>query len=118
MRATVEICNRLRSSKFLYAAMIPHMLLAIGTVSLFNMIYYLRSERSKDLLYGVLYGVKAALRRASELLMQVNARVMGVVLNAFNLRSTGGYYYYYGSKYAGRYYQQSEDEQKLGASAS
>lgn len=61
---------------------------------------------------------KAALRRASELLMQVNARVMGVVLNAFNLRSADGYYYYYGSKYARRYYQQSEDEQKLGASAS
>ena len=61
---------------------------------------------------------KAALRRASELLMQVNAQVMGVVLNAFNLRSADGYYYYYGSKYAGRYYQQSEEEQKLGASAS
>jgi hyaluronan synthase len=37
-------------------AMIPRMLLAIGTVSLFNMIYYLRSERSKDFVYGVLYG--------------------------------------------------------------
>lgn len=61
---------------------------------------------------------KAALRRASELLMQVNARVMGVVLNAFNLRSADGYYYYYGSKYASRYYQQSEEEQKQGASAS
>ncbi len=60
---------------------------------------------------------KAALRRASELLMQVNARVMGVVLNAFNLRSADGYYYY-GSKYASRYYQQGEEEQKLGASAS
>ncbi len=52
------------------------------------------------------------------LLMQVNAaRVMGVVLNAFNLRSADGYYYY-GSKYASRYYQQGEEEQKLGASAS
>ncbi len=61
---------------------------------------------------------KGALRRASEPLMQVNARVMGVVLNAFNLRSADGYYYYYGSKYASRYYQQSEEEQKLGASAS
>ena len=61
---------------------------------------------------------KAALRRASELLMQVNARVMGVVLNAFSLRSADGYYYYYGSKYAHRYYQQNEDEEKLGASAS
>ncbi len=45
---------------------------------------------------------KAALRRASELLMQVNARVMGVVLNTFNLRSADGYYYY-GSKCASRY---------------
>ena len=35
--------------------MIPRMLLAIGMVSLFNMIYYLRSERSKDFVYGVLY---------------------------------------------------------------
>ena len=61
---------------------------------------------------------KAALRRASELLTQVNARVMGVVLNAFNLRSADGYYYYYGSKYASRYYQQSEEEQKQGAHAS
>lgn len=61
---------------------------------------------------------KAALRRASELLTQVNARVMGVVLNAFNMRSADGYYYYYGSKYASRYYQQSEEEQKQGAHAS
>ena len=36
--------------------MIPRLLLAIGVVSLFNMIYYLRSERSKDFVYGVLYG--------------------------------------------------------------
>jgi len=36
--------------------MIPRILLAIGVVSLFNMIYYLRSERSKDFVYGVLYG--------------------------------------------------------------
>ncbi len=59
---------------------------------------------------------KAALRRASDLLTQVNARVMGVVLNAFDLRSADGYYYYYyyGSKYASRYDQQSEEEQKLG----
>jgi len=51
---------------------------------------------------------KAALRRASELLLQVNARVMGVVLNAFNVHSAEGYYNYYGSKYASRYYEQSE----------
>jgi succinoglycan biosynthesis transport protein ExoP len=60
---------------------------------------------------------KAALRRASGLLMQVNARVMGIVLNAFNVHSADGYYYYYGSKYANRYYQQSEEE-NLGAHAS
>jgi polysaccharide biosynthesis transport protein len=53
---------------------------------------------------------KAALRRASELLQQVNARVMGVVLNAFNVHSADGYYNYYGSKYASRYYEQSEEE--------
>ena len=53
---------------------------------------------------------KAALRRASELLLQVNARVMGVVLNAFNVHSGEGYYNYYGSKYASRYYEQSEEE--------
>jgi polysaccharide biosynthesis transport protein len=52
---------------------------------------------------------KAALRRASELLLQVNARVMGVVLNAFNMHS-GESYYNYGSKYASRYYEQSEEE--------
>jgi len=55
---------------------------------------------------------KAALRRASELLQQVNARVMGIVLNAFNLRSADGYYYYYGSKYSSGYYQPSEDKNR------
>jgi Mrp family chromosome partitioning ATPase len=56
---------------------------------------------------------KGAVRRASELLQQVNARVMGIVLNAFNIRSTdGNYYYYYGSKYSGRYYQQPEEESR------
>jgi polysaccharide biosynthesis transport protein len=55
---------------------------------------------------------KAALRRASELLQQVNARVMGVVLNAFNVHSADGYYNYYGSKYASRYYEQSEVENR------
>jgi polysaccharide biosynthesis transport protein len=55
---------------------------------------------------------KAALRRASELLQQVNARVMGVVLNAFNVHAADGYYSYYGGKYAGRYYEQSEAENR------
>ncbi len=34
-------------------------LAAIGLVSLFNMIYYLRSERSKDFVYGIFYGYYA-----------------------------------------------------------
>ena len=46
---------------------------------------------------------RAALRRACDLLLQVNARVMGIVLNALNLNSTGGYYYYSG-RYSSHYY--------------
>jgi capsular exopolysaccharide synthesis family protein len=46
---------------------------------------------------------KPALRRACDLLLQVNAKVMGIVLNAFDLRSADSYYSY-GSRYAGRYY--------------
>lgn len=45
---------------------------------------------------------KAALRRTRELLAQVNARVLGVVVNAVNVDSPDYYhYYYYGSKYGG-----------------
>jgi capsular exopolysaccharide synthesis family protein len=52
---------------------------------------------------------KEALRRARDLLLQVNARVMGVVVNAVDLRSAGSYYYYYyGSKY-GHYYSESSE---------
>jgi capsular exopolysaccharide synthesis family protein len=36
---------------------------------------------------------KPAFRRACDLLLQVNARVMGTVLNALDLRSSEGYYY-------------------------
>jgi capsular exopolysaccharide synthesis family protein len=39
---------------------------------------------------------KDALQRAEDLLFQVNARVMGVILNAVNLASPGNYYYYHG----------------------
>src|SRR5712692_10243321 len=39
---------------------------------------------------------KPALRRACGLLLQVNAKVMGIVLNALNLHSADGYYYSYG----------------------
>ncbi len=47
---------------------------------------------------------KEALRRASELLLQVNARIMGVVVNGIDLGSPDHYYYYYGAKGAAEYY--------------
>ena len=48
---------------------------------------------------------KTALRRARDLLMQVNARVAGVLLNAVDLTSPDYYYYYeYRQKYGGLYY--------------
>jgi succinoglycan biosynthesis transport protein ExoP len=47
---------------------------------------------------------KDALRRAGELLLQVNARVMGVVVNGIDLGSPDHYYYYYGAKAGGHYY--------------
>jgi Mrp family chromosome partitioning ATPase len=49
---------------------------------------------------------KAALRRACDLLLQVNARIMGIVLNALDLRSGDAYYYAYGKVYA-RYYDET-----------
>ena len=49
---------------------------------------------------------KPALRQACDLLLQVDARVMGIVLNAFDLRSADSYYYY-GARYAGSYYNES-----------
>jgi polysaccharide biosynthesis transport protein len=52
---------------------------------------------------------RPALRRACDLLLQVNARVMGIVLNALNLNSVEGYYYYGGS-YSNSYY--TEDSSK------
>ena len=52
---------------------------------------------------------KQALRRARELLVQVNARVAGVLLNAVDLTSPDYYYYYeYQGKYGHRYYQEDE----------
>jgi len=50
---------------------------------------------------------KDALRRSRDLLTQVNARVLGVVVNAVDLKSPDSYYYYYGSNYGGRYYDES-----------
>ena len=53
---------------------------------------------------------KLALRRACDLLLHVNARVMGIVLNALDLRSGGGYYYSYGSPDAHRYYDEASPQ--------
>ena len=50
---------------------------------------------------------KDALRRARDLLAQVNARVMGVVVNAIDLQSPDMYYYYYGAKHGGHYYDEN-----------
>ena len=57
---------------------------------------------------------KAALRRVRDLLSHVNARVTGIVVNAFDLHSGSSYYYQYNSKYYGRYYE--EDAPKNGTS--
>jgi polysaccharide biosynthesis transport protein len=48
---------------------------------------------------------KAALRRVRDLLAHVNARITGVVVNAFDLHSNSSYYHQYDSKYYGRYYE-------------
>jgi polysaccharide biosynthesis transport protein len=65
---------------------------------------------------------KQALRRSREILMQVNARVAGVLLNAVDLSSPDYYYYYeYQGKYGHRYYQEdelSEGEDSLPTSTS
>ena len=51
---------------------------------------------------------KQALRRSRDVLLQVNAKVSGVLLNAVDLSSPDYYYYYeYKSKYA-RYYRDDE----------
>jgi capsular exopolysaccharide synthesis family protein len=59
---------------------------------------------------------KAALRRVRDLLSHVNARITGVVVNAFDLHSGGSYYYQYDSKYYGKYYE--DDPHENGTSAS
>ena len=60
---------------------------------------------------------KAALRRACDLLLQVNAKVMGIVLNALNRHSAEGYYQY-GGRYADHYYHEESPEDKPTVSAS
>ena len=55
---------------------------------------------------------KGALRRSRDILMQVNAKVTGVLLNAVDLNSPDYYYYYeYQGKYGHRYY----DEEMTGS---
>ena len=54
---------------------------------------------------------KQALRRSRDILMRVNAKVAGVLLNAVDLISPDYYYYYeYQGKYA-RYYRDDEGSQ-------
>jgi len=54
---------------------------------------------------------KLALRQACELLLQVNARVMGIVLNALTWDSAESYYYY-GGRYSDRYYHEGSGGDK------
>jgi len=70
---------------------------------------------------------KQALRRARDILAQVNAKVVGVLLNAVDLSSPDYYYYYeYQGKYAGYYHEgtsghdddDSDDEDNAEESAS
>ena len=58
---------------------------------------------------------KDALRRAGELLWQVNARVMGIVVNGIDLGSPDHYYYYYGAKAGGQYYDTEAAPEKIDA---
>ena len=54
---------------------------------------------------------KAALRRASVLLAQVNAHVLGIVINALDPQSPDHYdYYYSGSRYAGTYLEEQASD--------
>jgi capsular exopolysaccharide synthesis family protein len=55
---------------------------------------------------------KAALRRVRELLLQVNANIMGVVVNAFNLSSTDHGHYYYSDSENGGYYREESQQAK------
>jgi capsular exopolysaccharide synthesis family protein len=62
---------------------------------------------------------KAALRHACDVLLQVNARVMGIVLNALDRHSAEAYYQYgYGGRYANHYYHDESAEDKSTAVAS
>ena len=54
---------------------------------------------------------KQALRRSRDILMQVNAKVVGVLLNAVDLSSPDYYYYY---EYQGKYSRYYRDEDSAG----
>src|SRR5581483_5867734 len=57
---------------------------------------------------------KQALRRSRDILIQVNARIAGVLLNAVDLSSPDYYYYYeYQGKYGHRYYQEDEPDDAM-----
>ena len=61
---------------------------------------------------------KQALRRARDILVRVNARIAGVLLNAADLKSADYYYYYeYRGKYGNRYYT-ADDKSDLPAAVS
>jgi succinoglycan biosynthesis transport protein ExoP len=55
---------------------------------------------------------KTALRRACEVLFQVNAKIMGIVLNALDVHSADGYYYY-GGRHSGEYYDDDSPKDEL-----
>ena len=59
---------------------------------------------------------KPALRHACDVLLQANARVMGIVLNALDLRSGDGYYYSYGGLYS-QYYDERSPQDETAASS-
>jgi polysaccharide biosynthesis transport protein len=50
---------------------------------------------------------KDAIRRSRDTLHQVNARIIGIVMNAVDLRSPDLYYYYYYSKHGNGYYNEA-----------
>ena len=59
---------------------------------------------------------KPALRHACDVLLQANAKVMGIVLNALDLRSGDGYYYSYGGLYS-QYYDERSPQDETAASS-
>ena len=50
---------------------------------------------------------REALRRSRDLLLQVNSRLMGVIVNAVDSSSPDSYSYYYGAKNGGGYYEEA-----------